>query len=55
MFDWFFNFVDQAAQNFVIRLILDHAQWVDWFAALFIVLGILYGIQQGMMSEIAEI
>lgn len=55
MFDWLFNFIDQAAQNFVIRMILDHAQWVDWFALLFLVLGILYGIQQGMMSEIAEI
>lgn len=55
MFDWFFNFLDQAAQNFVVRMILDHAQWVDWFALLFLVLGILYGIQQGLMAEIAEI
>lgn len=55
MFDWFFSFMDQVAQNFVVRMILDHAQWVDWFALLFLVLGVLYGIQQGLMSEIAEI
>lgn len=55
MLDWFFNFFDQIAQNMVWQSIFAHFNWVDGFAMLFMILGIAYGLQKGLMSEIAEI
>lgn len=55
MLDWIFSFFDKIAQNVAIRMIVEHFQWVDWFAALFIILGIVYGMQNGFICEIAEI
>lgn len=51
LFQWF----DKVAHSFVIQLLMDHSAWVDWFALLFVIIGIAYGIQNGFMSELAEI
>jgi len=55
MLDWLFSFFDKIAQNVLIKMLADHFVWVDWFALLFVVLGIVYGYQNGFIAEIAEI
>lgn len=53
--DLLFQWLDKFAHNFVIQLLMDHSAWVDWFALLFVIIGIAYGIQNGFMTELAEI
>jgi len=55
MIDWIFSWFDQLAESLVWNAILSQLKWVDWFAGLFLVLGIIYGIKNGFMAEIAEI
>ncbi|HTL47273.1 MAG TPA: CvpA family protein [Verrucomicrobiae bacterium] len=55
MLESVFQFFDKITQNVALKVVLDHVQWVDWFAALFIILGIIYGLQNGFIAEIAEI
>lgn len=55
MIDWFFQWFDKLAQSAVMHYVAEHFQWVDWFAALFFILGVIYGIQNGLLSEVAEI
>lgn len=53
--DFLFLWFDKVAHSFVIQLLMDHSAWVDWFALLFVIIGIAYGIQNGFMSELSEI
>lgn len=55
MFEGITNFFDRFTHQFVMETLFAHAQWVDWFAVLFIVLGIIYGVQNGFFAEVAEI
>ena len=55
MLDWFFSFFDRIAQSFIWKTFLAHFHWVDWFAVMFVIAGILYGLRNGLMSELAEI
>lgn len=55
MMDWFFQWFDKLAQSAVMHYIADHFQWVDWFAGLFFVLGVIYGLRNGLLAEVAEI
>lgn len=48
---WFRDLELQIAAG----MILDSLAWVDWFALLFAFLGVIYGIQNGFLAEIAEI
>lgn len=51
VFQWFQNFFT----SYYVQFMLNNFQWVDWFALLFFVLGVIYGIQNGFMSEVMEI
>ncbi len=55
MLDWVFGWFDKLAQTALLHYLIEHFQWVDWFAVLFLVLGIIYGIQNGLLAEVAEI
>lgn len=49
--EWWNDFT----QRIITGAFLNSAAWVDGFALLFIFLGIIYGTQNGLLSEIAEI
>ena len=55
MLDWVFGLFDKLAQTALLHYLAEHFQWVDWFAILFLVLGVVYGIQNGLLAEVAEI
>lgn len=55
MFDWFFKLFDKLTQSVVWDTLLSHFQWVDWFAGIFLIIGILYGLKNGLIAEIGEI
>lgn len=55
MLDWFFNFFDRIAQSMIWKSIFTHLNWVDGFAVLFVIAGIVYGLRNGFMGELAEI
>lgn len=55
MIDWLFQWFDKLAQSAVMHYIADHFQWVDWFAGIFFIVGVIYGIKNGLLAEVAEI
>jgi|GEM_PF-1399362 len=55
MAESFFQWFDVAVQKLMTGMFLDSIAWVDWLAFLFLFLGILYGVQNGFLAEIAEI
>lgn len=55
MIDWCFQWLDKLAKSAMLHYVAEHFQWVDWFAGLFFILGVVYGIQNGLLAEVAEI
>ncbi|MDP3919715.1 MAG: CvpA family protein [Candidatus Omnitrophota bacterium] len=52
---WLFEKFEGFFQILVLDSILAQTQWVDWALLVFVIVGILYGIQNGLMSEMADI
>lgn len=53
--EWLFQSFERIAQSFIWKSFLSQFEWIDWVAALFLLIGLIYGIQNGLMGEIAEI
>jgi uncharacterized membrane protein required for colicin V production len=53
--DWFFGIFDKIVQSMVWRSVIAHIQWVDWATLVFVVIGIVYGAQKGLLRILAEI
>lgn len=53
--DWFFSLFDRIAQSVIWQSVLSHFQWIDWFALVLFVVGVIYGLKSGLLSELAEL
>jgi len=53
--EWLFSWFDQVVRLLVMYSLWEKFEWVDGFALIFLVLGILYGLQNGLFRELAEI
>ncbi len=53
--EWFFSIFDKIAASYIWKTLFSHFGWVDWFTAGMIIIGLVYGSQNGMMREVVEI
>ena len=53
--DWFFNGFDHLMQSYLWKSILAHFEWIDWATLLFLFLGIVFGIKNGLLRVLVEI
>ena len=55
MLDWLFNLFDRIAENVFWKTVVHNFHWVDWLVVIFAIVGILYGLRKGLMSELGGI
>ena len=53
--EWFFGLIDKFAQSYIWHSVLSRFEWVDWFTALFVIVGVIYGVKTGLLRMLAEI
>lgn len=51
IWQWF----DQIIQNAIWHSVLSHFYWIDWLSMIFVTVGVIYGLRNGFMGEMAEI
>lgn len=55
MLEGFTDFLNKIMDGIMWRALLSRLDWVDWFTAGFIILGLAYGSRKGLMRELVEV
>lgn len=55
MLDWFFSLFDRIAQTVIWKSVLSHFQWIDWIVVVLFIMGVIYGLKSGLISELTEV
>ena len=52
--EWFFSLWDQFQASFLWQDVLSKFKWVDWMTMTFIAIGVIYGMQRGLLRVLTE-